>query len=384
MYGYAGREHKTLNLSQPILTIRFYKFLQIFDSKAGIKANILIYLFLLLGLSFSSCGKKAPPVSSIKSIPKAISDLKAFARGKEIILVFTRPKDVEYGKISGFKILRREKKKEDCEGCPNRFVLLEDLFYEMPEKATLKDNKIIYFDRDIKYGVTYLYQVVSYTEREIYSDISNIAKVDCGMPFLPPRGLTAIEGDKKVILSWLEPAFLLDGKESKDIYGYNIYRSKKKEDIPLIPLNKKVNKKPFYEDTEVLNETPYYYKICTLRMFKDTLVEGQLTYEIRVVPTSAFIPKAPLHLICIQKEEGVLLVWEETEEENILGYNIYRRAYNENEYKRINIETVEKIKYMDKEIESGKEYFYRITAVNNLPEQNESPMSEEIKIYILE
>jgi len=69
----------------------------------------------------------------------------------------------------------------------------------------------------------------------------------------------------------------------------------------------------------------------------------------------------------------VKLTWDPVP--GVVGYNVYRSAQPGGEYERINPAPLPQPRYVDTDVEPGKTYFYRVTAVNAVG--IESDYSEE-------
>jgi fibronectin type 3 domain-containing protein len=74
------------------------------------------------------------------------------------------------------------------------------------------------------------------------------------------------------------------------------------------------------------------------------------------------------------------LNWRRNPEADLLGYDVYRRKFGEEEFKRLTESPVAKETYLDTEVELGQDYEYAVTAVDNSPHRNESPLSEEVRV----
>ena len=75
--------------------------------------------------------------------------------------------------------------------------------------------------------------------------------------------------------------------------------------------------------------------------------------------------------------EGVLIMWDETVQKDVSGYNVYRyeRGRKHELLATLNINTNE---FIDKKVRNGNLYFYYITCIDG--GKNESAPSREISI----
>jgi fibronectin type 3 domain-containing protein len=84
-------------------------------------------------------------------------------------------------------------------------------------------------------------------------------------------------------------------------------------------------------------------------------------------------PLVPMGLKAVDREDGVLLVWNLSPEADVDYYNIYRSDSLEGEYEKINGDPVpvDTTRFFDSGVERGRAWYYSMTAVDEAG--NESP-----------
>jgi fibronectin type 3 domain-containing protein len=107
-------------------------------------------------------------------------------------------------------------------------------------------------------------------------------------------------------------------------------------------------------------------------------VEGDDTPEVKVFAHDIFPPAVPSGLLAVFSGPGhqpfIDLVWTPVTDADLAGYNVYRHEKGTSPLK-INSEPVKTPSFRDTNVDSGKTYFYSVTAVD--VRGNESALSEE-------
>jgi hypothetical protein len=107
-------------------------------------------------------------------------------------------------------------------------------------------------------------------------------------------------------------------------------------------------------------------------------VEGDDTPSVTVFAHDVFPPAAPAGLQAVFSGPGqnpfIDLVWTPNSESDLAGYNIYRHEQG-NPAAKVNSELVGSPAFRDNQVQSGRQYFYSITAVD--VRGNESAPSQE-------
>ncbi|MBW2039679.1 MAG: hypothetical protein JRI46_08800 [Deltaproteobacteria bacterium] len=338
-----------------------------------LKKSILPLLTLLIIL-VGGCGVKAPPIPPDVLVPKAISDLQGKVREGELYLSWSVPRENMDGSkpvdLVGFRVLRREEAR-GCVECPGEFRIRADLDLRAPEGYRLERGTLTWRDEDLREGTIYIYKVIGINHWGYPSPPSNEAMIQWGAPPAPPSSLKGEGRDRSVLLSW---------KPVEGADGYDIYRRQEGNPFPSDPLNKTPVKEETYLDKGLQNERKYLYVVRGVKVCGETPVEGKSSEEIAAIPIDITPPLPPSGLIAIPQEEGIELDWFPNEEADLLGYNVYRREVSEGELRKINKKVIEETHFLDLSAERGKSYYYAITAVDNSPRCNESPLSRLVKV----
>jgi hypothetical protein len=107
-------------------------------------------------------------------------------------------------------------------------------------------------------------------------------------------------------------------------------------------------------------------------------VEGDDSPAVRVYGHDVFAPAVPIGLQAVASGVGqqpfIDLIWSPDSEADLAGYNIYRHEEGSQPVK-INSELVDTPAFRDTNVQSGKKYFYSVSAVDL--RGNESARSEE-------
>jgi fibronectin type 3 domain-containing protein len=107
-------------------------------------------------------------------------------------------------------------------------------------------------------------------------------------------------------------------------------------------------------------------------------VEGDDTPAVQIFAHDVFPPAVPTGLQAVFSGVGqapfVDLVWSPDTEPDLAGYNVFRHEENQPPVK-LTSELVKAPAFRDSKVESGKKYFYSVSAVDE--RNNESTKSEE-------
>ena len=157
-----------------------------------------------------------------------------------------------------------------------------------------------------------------------------------------------------------------------DLDGYNIYR--REGDVGDFTSIEENYPDTSHVDQELECERIYYYRLTAVDAAGN---ESEPTDEIGET-TENYIPAIPLGLQ-ITALDGcrLFLEWQPNQEEDLEGYNLYRREGSPGNYSLIE-EEVQDASYTDENLECDQLYYYQITATDVLGSESNptNPVSE--------
>lgn len=337
------------------------------------RISLLVFPLCLFFLSIA-CGKKGPPVSLDRIVPKAITDLSSSVREGRVILQWSVPNKNTDGSdlvnLAGFKVLRGYYE-EECKGCPERLIPIAEVGLSSGENHWIEANRVFWVDTGLRPGGKYLYRVMAVNRRGHYSQGSNRVELQWDIPPGPPERLGVVAGDGMVELRW---------SPVKEAAGFNVYRSQQGEAYPLQPVNPEPIENTHYRDTGVVNDREYRYAVRSVRRAGGTPIEGSNSTPITATPGDLIPPSRPTGLAAFPLADGMELRWIANPEPDVVGYRVYRRKVFERAFERLTDEIVRETFYVDKGVRRDEEYDYHITAIDASRHRNESAFSEMVRV----
>jgi len=104
-------------------------------------------------------------------------------------------------------------------------------------------------------------------------------------------------------------------------------------------------------------------------------IESEDSNPVKVEPADRFAPAAPQGLTTVSGEAFVALSWEPSQEPDLAGYRVWRRAAGEPEFVLVKELSPAESSFSDAAVESGQHYVYAVTAFDRAG--NESGRSAE-------
>lgn len=149
---------------------------------------------------------------------------------------------------------------------------------------------------------------------------------------------------KSINLQW-------DPNPDPDMAGYNIYRSVN-SDTMFIKINGDFIAGNIFYDTAVTGENEYFYSLTAVdRDGYESGMTGHL--HGKLIP-----PAMPGNFVLGQGETFVRLNWAPNVEEDLAGYNLYRRNEGDIVFTKLNDELLTSADYVDHEVDSTYKYYY--------------------------
>lgn len=323
--------------------------------------------------SLHGCGYKTNPRPATATVPGEIALVNAHAYDDRVVLKWDVPRlnadGSLFSDISGFKVYRLEQTVgEECENCEEKRKPYANIDFQKPGDAVIKDGEVVFTDRSISPGHSYMYWLSVYNLKGRESRLSQDVAVVLDQAPPTPASLQATVVPAGVRLEWQAPA------DRQGIKNYRIYRGST-PDIEAMQLvgTTRLGETSFLDKTVEAGKV-YHYLIRSMKMNRGISFESRPSTSVQI-SVSPVLRQPPENVNSASTNEGIRIYWEPVK---IAGdetrYNVYR-SEGSRMFQKINSEAVRNPWFVDKKVVRNQIYRYAITAFPNGRPDEESARS---------
>ncbi|MCU1283779.1 MAG: Fibronectin, type [Acidobacteriales bacterium] len=353
-------------------------------------SKLATFCLVLFAAFEIGCGTPSSPQPPSLNIPKPVGDLQAVRKGDTVYLRWTVPTETTDGqgidpnKLGNTRICRGA-----VSEVPNS---CKDLVAEVPTKADSTghaeaSDKIAGYIGGSRDFLTYTVKVNN--TRNKNAGPSNALPIFLAPSMPAPPRIDANLFPDAIRISFTAPP----APQSPNLRTNHLYRIVRTSDSAdkKQPARVQVGELPATPGPESMLdknftwENKYSYKVIgvTQVISRDgkqlAEFEGEDSPEAVIIAHDIFPPARPSGLQAVysalEQRKFIDLTWSPNDDSDIAGYNLYRKASDENTAPaKLNSELIKTTSYRDEKISSGKTYIYSVTAVD--ARGNESPMSQ--------
>lgn len=359
--------------------LKFFKL-----NKHAYKKAALAFIIFALLISLS-CGKRKPPQPPIERVLQRV-EISGFQRGNKVNITWTMPSrnasDGSILKITRADIYRlAEPLNSSLTLSEEEFASRSTLISILPiTDADFGLKKISYTDTlefagqsvRLRYAIRFVNasgQKAAFSNFLLIEPTARIADA--------PTSLFAKITEPAIILEWQAPEMNVDGTKPANIIGYNIYRSPVEKETAKL-LNATPLTKPEYLDNSFEFGKDYFYFTRTVSLGSNAEpVESLESNIVKVSPQDMFAPSPPGAITIAAAPNNLSIFFATNPEKDIAGYRIYRSTDSNlplSGWQNITIEILTTNTFQDLNVESGKTYYYYLTAIDtagNISEPSE-------------
>lgn len=328
----------------------------------------------LLVLWITGCGVKGPLIPPDMDLEKPVSRFEAFARGDELLFTWAAPDEKTRAEISGYKLFFEDA--DEMMKCRCRkFRELAFVDLDAKDREWVRNQRVeLRLPVNAKlFGKTYHYVVVPVGRTGLAGNESPEIAIQWARPSSPPEGIRAEPGDRSVLLTW-EPA----GGQKQP--GFNVYRKTDEEAFPLHPVNAAPVPGNRFLDKGAQNGIRYHYLVRSVTSDGPPWIESSASEEVTVIPEDLIPPAPPAGLEAIPGTDRIQLFWEESRDEDLVGYRIYRRSGGRGGFEKIGDVRHPITIFTDGNMRTGEIYDYFVAAYDDSGIPNESGPSKTVRV----
>ncbi len=351
-----------------------------------------------------SCGYPGVPIPPALELAKPVTDLRAARKGDKVFVVWTVP-----AKTTDRQTVRHPGVTRVCRSlqvpvadCKNPVAEIPATQFPLPTGNSNRNRALPpkveanYTDilssqiqeQDPTAAITYAVSVQNESGRS--AGLSNQVQVPSAPTLPPPDQFRAEVKKDGVLLSWECPPAVTSSNVLEHKLRIDRREQGKQADTKVSEANltdcaqtQPVRQLPEFLDQTFEWEKRYDYRATVVTVVSapgksEVEVEGDDTPSIAVFAHDIFPPAVPAGLQAVFSGVGqapfVDLVWSPDTEADLAGYNVFRHEENEPPVK-LNSGPVKAPAFRDSKVQSGKKYFYSVSAVDE--RSNESAKSEE-------
>ena len=349
----------------------------------GIKASLA--LLALVVLSGAGCGKRAAPTPPKERVLQRV-EVSGFQRGNEVILSWKMPvRNAPKGSVLNISRADVYRLAEPVnsplqlseEEFANRSTLIAALAITDADFGlkTLTYQDALQFAGQaarLRYAIRFVNaagQKAGFSNALLIEPTSKVAAA--------PTSLSAEPSQDAIHLKWQAPRTNVDGSTPVSLLGYNIYRSTSEKE-PGKLLNKTPVTAAALDDEFFEFGKEYYYFVRAVSVGTQAEpVESAESNILKFKPIDTFAPSAPAAITVAAAPNVISIFFAVNPEKDVVGYNIYRSTDKDLPKDQWTLLTPELLKantYQDTRLESGKTYYYYLTATDkfgNISEPSE-------------
>jgi len=173
--------------------------------------------------------------------------------------------------------------------------------------------------------------------------------------------------EEAVKLTWKNPVANIDASTPPNILGFNVYRKSDETSSP-VHLNAAPITENTYDDRSFKFGKNYEYYVRTISLGSNgEPIESLESNLLKVSPRDIFPPSAPSAITIAAAPGTISIFFAVNPEKDLAGYRLYRSTNSTqplNNWMLLTDKLLTNNTFQDKNIESGKTYFYYLTAVD--------------------
>jgi predicted phage tail protein len=327
----------------------------------------------------AACGKRRPPQPPVERVPQRTEELTGAQRGNRITLSWPAPR--RNASDSSVQSIRRADVYRLAERTNAPLPLTEE---EFGARATLigsvdyeqlrsNGGTLTYTDTLDLAGVpTRLRYAVRYVNASNQrAAFSNFLLIEPAARLAqPPANLSVRESETAINLSWSAPTANIDGSTPVNLLGYNLYRAQPVANAAApAPVNSSLINETSFADKNFRFGEEYAYFVRAVSLGTGgQQVESLDSNTVTVTPRDVYPPTPPMAITIAAAPGRLSLFFPANPELDVAGYNIYRSTDAElpkDRWTKLNGELVTRTTFLDDKVESGRKYYYYLTAVDN-------------------
>jgi predicted phage tail protein len=349
-------------------------------------------LFCLLCLFVAGCGKRRPPLPPVERVQQRTESLSGVQQGNEVILSWPAPQrnapNSSVQSIRRIDVYRLAEKPGAPLGLTEeefsaRATVVGSVTYEQIQTAgdTLTYRDVLELAGQptrLRYALRYVNASGQRASFSNFLTIEPAARVAQAPAISTPPKVA----ENAITISWLPPTTNIDSSTPVNLLGYNLYRTDEAQtEVGNHPINSELIAGTEYADKNFQFGKDYRYIVRAVSLGTGgAQVESLNSNTVSVSPKDIFPPAAPERPSIAAPEPSsarLAIFFAANKEPDIAGYNIYRSTdpdLPKQNWTKLNQTLLTRTTYQDDKVESGKTYYYYVTAVDKAG--NVSPPSE--------
>ncbi|MBA3353783.1 MAG: hypothetical protein H0U23_15420 [Blastocatellia bacterium] len=182
-----------------------------------------------------------------------------------------------------------------------------------------------------------------------------------------PTSLSASLTQEAMRLSWEAPGANVDGSTPVSLLGYNVYRSTS-DKVPGKLLNKTPVSGTRFDDEffEFDNALFYFVRAVSVGTGGEPVESGESNI-LQIRPKDTFPPSAPAAITLAAAPATISIFFATNPEKDVVGYKLYRSedpTIDKTTWTLLTSALLTTNTFQDTRVESGKTYFYYLTATD--------------------
>jgi hypothetical protein len=341
---------------------------------------IFTFAFCFFPILFSACGKRRPPLPPTESVPQRTEALSGAQRGNQVILSWPAPlrnaPESSVQSIRRIDIYRLAERPTDPlplteEQFAARATLIGSISFEQIQQAgpttlTYIDNLALSGEpARLRYALRYANasgQRAAFSNFLLIEPAARISE--------PPVIISGKqESENAIHINWRPPTANIDGSVPVNLLGYNVYRYDQSQAEPgQTPINNALINGTQFIDQNIRAGEQYNYIVRSVSLGTGgAQVESLNSNIVSVGPKDIFPPTAPTGISIAAAPSRISLFFPSNPERDVVGYNLYRSTdpnLPKADWTKLNNQLLTRTTYQDDAVESGKKYYYYLTAVD--------------------
>lgn len=375
--------HRSLKVIQPLFAFAHFSFGR--STRAG-----SLLMIVALSIAVAACGKRRPPLPPVERVQQRTESLSGAQQGNQVILSWPAPRrnapDSSVQSIRRIDVYRLAEKPGTPialteEEFAARSTLIGSVTFEQIQNA---GENLTYTDTlelagqptRLRYALRY---VNASGQRASFSNFLSIEPA--ARIAQPPVLQNATVTEDAINLTWQAPSANIDGSTPVNLLGFNVYRLDETQTEPAqTPINSQLVSGTQYSDKNFKFGNNYRYIVRSVSLGTEgAQVESLNSNSAAVEPRDTFAPSAPTSPSVAAAPGRLSIFFAANPESDIAGYNIYRSTdpnLQKGSWTKLNQTLLTRTTFQDERVESGRKYYYYITAVDQAG--NVSPPSEVV------